>query len=107
MGKEGYEKDQCYLCKLFTTKWREDGHAPGLEWTIKDLLNGVKLNKDVKAKDKNMGGVKEEPCFKDIRVSCVIWSVLHAMMGIGNDGVAYQLISSRKTLTFYLRRRLG
>ena len=41
MGKKGYEKNWCYLCNLFTTKWRGDGNTPGLEWTIKDLVNRV------------------------------------------------------------------
>jgi len=89
VGKEGYEKDWCYICDLFWRKWQQVGHALGNAWTVQSLMDKVKSNKDTDAKGTAMGGVKEMPWFKSIEIMNVIWSVLHGMMGIGNYGVEY------------------
>ncbi|KAL7548721.1 hypothetical protein ACHAWF_011993 [Thalassiosira exigua] len=88
MGKAGYEKDWCYLCKLMAPEWQQAG-AKGDDWTIEDLIAKFDANEQSKAKGKSMGGVKDKPYFDKILVRNVIWSVLHAMMGLGNDGVEF------------------
>ena len=89
LGKEGYEKDWCYLCRLFTTMWQGVDHDRGEEWTIESIAQQANVNAEKKHKGVKMMGVKERPYLRRIPVSRTIFSVLHAMMGIGNDGMDF------------------
>ena len=82
MGKEGYEKDWCYICKLFTKEWQQAGYAPGEEWTIGTLFAQFQSNKATGVKCTAMSGVKTTQFFDEISVRRVLFSVLHAMMGL-------------------------
>ena len=89
VGKEGYEGDWCYLCDLFHTHWQQQDHNVGVEWTTESLKEKHELNQQLNAKGTKMCGVRERPFFQKVKHGNIIFSVLHAMMGIGNAGVDY------------------
>ena len=89
MGKEGYEGDWCYLCDLFHTDWQELNHKLGTEWTTQGIETRHTENVQSKAKWTHKGGVKERPYFRSVKNQNVFFSVLHAMMGLGNNCVDY------------------
>lgn len=78
LGKEGYKKDWCYICRLFTKLWQEEGHERSEEWTIEELEKQVSTNAEQKCKGVKMMGVKERPYLRSIPVQNTIFSVPRA-----------------------------
>ena len=68
--------------------WQDVEHTKGNLWSTDTLIARHEANIERKAKETSKeGGVKERPFFEKVLHSNIIFSVLHAMMGIGNDGV--------------------
>ena len=106
MGKEGYEKDWCCLCDVYNTDWVDFGHDLGNMWTVESLKAQHSLNVEKNLKGKAKKGVKCNPYF-DIPVENVIFSVLHALMGIGNALLAYLIDTVELNIECLLQEEIG
>ena len=80
LGKENFDGQWCYLCKLFYSEWQK-GDVCGIPWTLKDLIAQSEKSKHCDGKERM--GVREIPFF-DIPVMRYIWPILHTLIGIGN-----------------------
>eukprot|EP00984_Skeletonema_dohrnii_P027892 scaffold17602_cov77-Skeletonema_dohrnii-CCMP3373.AAC.2 len=88
LGKDGFEGDWCNWCKSYNTTW----HDPNCRcdpWTIDGLKDQATANETESLKGTRRMGVKTLPPFFDIPVENIIFSVLHAQMGIGNKILDY------------------
>jgi hypothetical protein len=84
VGKEGSAGWWCTHCKLKRDNWQAADHNIGASWTIKDLAEHAG-NLDGSETARERMGVKTSPVFESIPISHYITSILHIMIGKGND----------------------
>jgi len=89
LGKEDFDSSWCCHCQLKYAEWQGLNDAVGAPWTL-DLLRAqhVANERPPKATGVAMKGVREIPLF-DIPVENYIWPILHTLIGIGNNILAY------------------
>lgn len=88
LGKDGFEGDWCNWCDSFKSSWK-DPNSPYNLWTIDRLKEQAKKNYDENLTGTDRKGVKTWSPFFDIPVKNIIFSVLHAQMGVGNKILDY------------------
>ena len=76
----------CTWCKLSPSEWRHAGHNCGEKWTIDGMsqLRDKIMRKEIEAKASNKKGVVEVPLIDAIPIDHIIFSLLHAEIGVGN-----------------------
>eukprot|EP00577_Skeletonema_sp_RCC1716_P007958 CAMPEP_0113382640 /NCGR_PEP_ID=MMETSP0013_2-20120614/5948_1 /TAXON_ID=2843 ORGANISM="Skeletonema costatum, Strain 1716" /NCGR_SAMPLE_ID=MMETSP0013_2 /ASSEMBLY_ACC=CAM_ASM_000158 /LENGTH=583 /DNA_ID=CAMNT_0000265157 /DNA_START=165 /DNA_END=1918 /DNA_ORIENTATION=- /assembly_acc=CAM_ASM_000158 len=90
LGKDGFEGDWCNWCDSYNTSWQDPDNGYNL-WTIETLKQQAQLNVTENRTGTNRMGVKKVLPFFNIPVENVIFSVLHAQMGVGNKILNYLL----------------
>ncbi len=88
LGKEGFESYWCNWCNLNKTQWQETGHKDGVQWLFDLTVAQAKKNQDDGLSGIDMMGVKRSPYCK-IPFERTLFSVLHALIGIGNNITKY------------------
>jgi hypothetical protein len=88
LGKDGFEGHWCNWRKEYNTSWHDPNCTCNL-WTIDGLKDQAKLNSTEQRTGTNRMGVKDCPPFFEIPVENIIFSVLHAQMGVGNKILDY------------------
>ena len=106
MGKEGNEKDWCYICDLCKIEWASFNHTPGNHWTVDSIKTKHALNVQNDSKGTDRTGVKCNPYF-DIPVENVLFSVLHALIGIGNNILVYLIDSIEENIDNLPQEEIG
>jgi hypothetical protein len=84
LGKENFDGVWCYICQLYKTEWQNANHIQGDKWTIERLKAQAQTNRIQDLKGTDRRGVREDPYF-NIPVENVVWPLLHALIGIGNN----------------------
>jgi hypothetical protein len=91
LGREDFHTFWCLYCKLMRKEWQDKDHNnDGDCWTLRDLIERAKYNKDNKLDGPQRMGVRENPYF-NFKVKNIVFPVLHAEMGIGNNLLSYIL----------------
>ena len=85
LGKEDMSSHWCHICKLAKEVWAEEGHSKEEPWTIQRIIDMANQNK----KGKDRIGVKIEPFWDFIPIKNYIISMLHVMIGVGDDILTY------------------
>ena len=103
LGRGGYAGTQCLYCRLKIGEWKKQHQegslrSNGSAWSIAELLNPF-----LEAQKRNQAlpttkaladrGQKEYPLWTFIPIANVIVSVLHILLGLGNDGLSFFLAS--------------
>ncbi len=83
MGKEGFASSWCNWCDLDHNEWAKKEHVPGVMWTAERILEQHLKNERNKWNDERRKGIRRTP-YTDIPFCRVIFSVLHAMIGVGD-----------------------
>ena len=97
MGKENFSSAWCNWCSLTKDEWQDEACIPVDEaklWTVDRIGEQVEKNTNAgyppsaKKTDPKMMGVRRKPICK-IPFERVIFAVLHAAIGIGNNLIDY------------------
>ena len=86
LGKVNMAGKWCIWCQLGPKEWRESNHNPGEKWTIAQMKQ-LRLQIEsggIVDNPANRKGVVEEPLIDAIPIDNIIFSLLHAEIGVGN-----------------------
>ena len=86
LGKVNMSGKWCVWCQLGPTEWGVSGHNNGEEWTI-EKMNDLRcqiVRNEVVDTPGNKKGIVEKPLIDAIPVDHIIFSLLHAEIGVGN-----------------------
>ena len=86
LGKVNMSGKWCTWCKLAPSEWKMCNHVIGDPWTISDMVE-VREQVDSRAisdKPANRRGVVKKILIDSIPIDHIIFSLLHAEIGVGN-----------------------
>ena len=88
LGRENFSGHWCYICMLQKKDWQSFGHSCGGAWTLETMTEQLQLNEHAKKKGAERKGVVE-PAYFNIPIERVVFPLLHALIGVGNQLLQY------------------